>query len=137
MQGGIYRTVQKRSLKTRSPASRIRRIGPLKYGFAGPTLRFGQELVPFHNPLPIRFSDPVWRTHDSLEFYANRAPLEKASCPNLKTKPDSDQFGTCLIKQKTPRPKSEGFLETIYLTRSYESVALPVAQQNPTPSMQC
>jgi hypothetical protein len=51
-----------------SPASRIRHIGPFKWGFAGPSLGFAQGLLPFHNSLPIRILDSAKRTHDSLEF---------------------------------------------------------------------
>jgi hypothetical protein len=51
-----------------SPASRIRHIGPFKWGFAGPSLGFAHESLPFHNRLPISSLDSAKRTHDSLEF---------------------------------------------------------------------
>jgi hypothetical protein len=108
--GVFYGTVQKNLFKIPSSlATRICRIEPFRSGFAGHAQRFAQELLPFHNPLPIRFLDPVWRTHDSPEFYSNRAPLQKASCPNLKPKPHSDQVGASPCKQKTPGTEVAGF----------------------------
>ena len=98
-----------------SPASKICRIEPLTSDFADSALDFSQEMYHFHNPLPISLLDTIRRVHDSLEFYANHNVFGKGVLSKLETKPYSDQVGASPCKQKTPRPKSEGFLRNSIL----------------------